>query len=64
MESLRIQTWNSQFSPYETEYIETFFDQVDKDGRRYAPEGGNHVSHDQVEVWSTVAKPDAHGADQ
>lgn len=28
-------TWNPQFQPYDKNYIETFFDQVDDDGRRW-----------------------------
>jgi site-specific DNA-methyltransferase (adenine-specific) len=29
-------TWNTQYKPYDTEYLETFFDQVDEQGRSYA----------------------------
>ena len=29
-------TWNQQYALYNKEYLELFFDQVDKDGRRYA----------------------------
>ncbi len=29
-------TWNRQYVPYDQEYMDTFFDQVDKDGRRYS----------------------------
>jgi site-specific DNA-methyltransferase (adenine-specific) len=28
-------TWNPQYAPYENEYIETFFDSVDENGKRY-----------------------------
>ena len=28
-------TWNEQFQPYDPEYVETFFEQVDTDGRRW-----------------------------
>jgi site-specific DNA-methyltransferase (adenine-specific) len=28
-------TWNEQYQPYEQDYIETFFDQQDEDGRRW-----------------------------
>lgn len=28
-------TWNNQYQPYEAEYIQTFFDQVDATGRRW-----------------------------
>lgn len=28
-------TWNDLFQPYDTEYVDTFFDTVDADGRRY-----------------------------
>ena len=29
-------TWQQQYVPYDDEYIATFFDQTDEDGRRYA----------------------------
>ena len=28
-------TWNRLYQPYDPEYVGTFFDEVDKDGRRY-----------------------------
>lgn len=28
-------TWNTQYGPYDPDYVETFFDQTDEDGRRY-----------------------------
>lgn len=28
-------TWNEQFQPYDTEYLDTFFEQKDSDGRRW-----------------------------
>jgi DNA modification methylase len=28
-------TWNKQFQPYDPDYLETFFEQVDPDGRRW-----------------------------
>lgn len=31
-------TWNQSYQPYTEDYIETFFDQVDRDGRRWKRE--------------------------
>jgi DNA modification methylase len=53
--------WNSQFSPYEPEYIETFFDQVDENGRRYARRdltaAMQRASKGQIYSWHGITPP-------
>jgi site-specific DNA-methyltransferase (adenine-specific) len=54
-------TWNSQYSPYEPEYVETFFDQVDKNGRRYARRdltaAMQRASKGQIYSWHGITPP-------
>jgi adenine specific DNA methylase Mod len=54
-------TWNQQHIPYTTEYIETFFDQVDETGRRYARRdltaGMDRASKGQIYTWRGITPP-------
>ncbi|MCX5682172.1 MAG: DNA methyltransferase, partial [Planctomycetota bacterium] len=54
-------TWNQQHVPYEPEYIETFFDQVDKDGRRYSRRdltaSMQRASSGQLYEWKGIRPP-------
>ncbi len=53
--------WNQQYSPYEKEYIETFFDQVDDSGRRYfrrdLTAAMSHASSGQLYTWKGITPP-------
>jgi DNA modification methylase len=54
-------TWNQQYSPYSEEYINTFFDQVDSTGRRYARRDLTaamaRASKGQIYEWKGVTPP-------
>ncbi len=54
-------TWNQQFVPYDNEYIETFFDQVDEKGRRYARRdltaSMSRASVGQIYEWKGIRPP-------
>jgi site-specific DNA-methyltransferase (adenine-specific) len=54
-------TWNQQHAPYDPEYIETFFDQVDKDGRRYSRRdltaSMQRASSGQLYEWKGIRPP-------
>lgn len=54
-------TWNQQFAPYDDEYIATFFDQVDENGRRYARRdltaGMDRASKGQIYTWKGITPP-------
>lgn len=54
-------TWNQQYLPYENQYIETFFDQVDEDGRRYARRdltaAMSRASSGQLYEWRGIRPP-------
>jgi adenine specific DNA methylase Mod len=47
--------WNQQYSPYDDEYVKTFFDQVDESGRRYfrrdLTAAMSHASSGQLYTW-------------
>ncbi len=50
-------TWKQVFQPYDTDYIETFFDQVDADGRRWKRTDltGSGVRHGETGgVWQGI----------
>lgn len=50
-------TWNKLYQPYEPEYLETFFDHVDQDGRRWMRMDltGDGVRHgDSGEPWRGI----------
>jgi len=50
-------TWNKQYQPYDPEYIETFFDHVDPDGRRWMRMDltGDGVRHGESgEPWREI----------
>jgi site-specific DNA-methyltransferase (adenine-specific) len=53
--------WNQQHTPYEPEYIETFFDQVDEQGRRYARRdltaSMQRASRGQLYEWKGIRPP-------
>lgn len=54
-------TWNQLYMPYEQEYVDTFFDQIDADGRRYARRdltaGMSHASSGQLYTWKGITPP-------
>ena len=54
-------TWNQQYAPYSKEYVETFFDQVDERGRRYARRdltaGMDRASKGQIYTWKGITPP-------
>jgi site-specific DNA-methyltransferase (adenine-specific) len=54
-------TWNQQYVPYEEEYLATFFDQTDTDGRRYARRdltaSMQRASKGQLYEWKGVRPP-------
>ncbi len=54
-------TWTQQFAPYSDDYIETFFDQVDEDGRRYfrrdLTASMSRASSGQLYTWHGVTPP-------
>jgi site-specific DNA-methyltransferase (adenine-specific) len=54
-------SWNQQYLPYEDEYIERFFDQVDEDGRRYARRdltaSMQRASSGQLYEWHGITPP-------
>lgn len=54
-------TWNQQYTEYPEEYIETFFDQVDGDGRRYAridlTASMTRASASQIYEWNGITPP-------
>jgi len=51
-------TWNQQYVPYSQEYIDTFFDQADENGRRYARRdltaGMDRASKGQKYTWRGI----------
>jgi DNA modification methylase len=50
-------TWNNQFQPYEQEYLDTFFDHVDPDGRRWKRmdlTGAGTRNGETGEVWRGI----------
>ncbi len=53
--------WNQQYTPYDSEYIETFFDQLDESGRRYfrrdLTAAMSHASRGQIYTWRGVTPP-------
>ena len=54
-------TWNQSYTQYEPEYIETFFDQEDKQGRRYARRdltaSMQRASSGQIYEWKGITPP-------
>lgn len=54
-------SWNQQYTPYDAEYLDTFFDQVDADGRRYARRdltaSMQRASRGQIYEWKGVRPP-------
>jgi site-specific DNA-methyltransferase (adenine-specific) len=54
-------TWNQQYVPYEDEYVATFFDQTDSDGRRYARRdltaSMQRASSGQLYEWKGIRPP-------
>jgi site-specific DNA-methyltransferase (adenine-specific) len=54
-------TWNQQYSPYTPEYVETFFDQADEEGRRYfrrdLTASMSRASTGQLYEWHGVKPP-------
>ncbi len=53
--------WNQQYTPYDAQYIETFFDQVDESGRRYfrrdLTAAMSHASKGQIYTWKGITPP-------
>lgn len=53
--------WNQQFSPYDEDYLDTFFDQKDSDGRRYARRdltaSMQRASSGQLYEWMGITPP-------
>ena len=53
--------WNQQYAPYTKEYIETFFDQVDENGKRYfrrdLTASMAHASSGQLYEWRGIRPP-------
>ena len=53
--------WNQQYAPYDQEYIDTFFDQVDSLGRRYARRdltaSMQRASRGQLYEWKGIRPP-------
>ena len=54
-------TWNQLYSPYRSEYVEMFFDQVDENGRRYARRdltaSMQRASSGQLYEWKGIRPP-------
>lgn len=54
-------SWNQQHQPYSDEYIDTFFDQVDEDGRRYSRRdltaSMQRASSGQIYTWKGITPP-------
>ncbi|MCX6546239.1 MAG: DNA methyltransferase [Acidobacteria bacterium] len=54
-------TWNQQYLPYDQEYLDTFFDQIDAEGRRYARRdltaGMDRASSGQIYAWKGITPP-------
>lgn len=54
-------TWNPLYVPYEQEYIDTFFDQTDEDGRIYARRdltaSMSRASASQIYEWKGITPP-------
>jgi site-specific DNA-methyltransferase (adenine-specific) len=54
-------TWNPQHTPHDKEYLETFFDQVDNTGRRYARRdltaSMQRASSGQLYEWKGIRPP-------
>ncbi len=52
--------WNQQYSPYDPEYLNTFFDQLDDKGRRYARRdltaGMDRASKSQIYTWKGIIR--------
>ena len=53
--------WNQQYMPYDNQYIETFFDQVDESGHRYfrrdLTAAMSHASKGQIYTWKGITPP-------
>jgi DNA modification methylase len=53
--------WNQQYLPYDEEYLDTFFDQVDADGRKYfrrdLTASMSRASKGQLYEWKGVRPP-------
>ncbi|MDE3181490.1 MAG: restriction endonuclease [Acidobacteriota bacterium] len=53
--------WNQQYTSYDDEYIETFFDQVDECGHRYfrrdLTAAMSHASRGQIYTWRGITPP-------
>ena len=53
--------WNQSYLPYDDEYLETFFDQIDEKGRRYARRdltaSMQRASSGQLYTWKGVTPP-------
>ncbi len=54
-------TWNQQYTPHDDEYIGTFFDQVDQEGRKYARRdltaSMQRASSGQLYEWKGIRPP-------
>lgn len=54
-------TWNQQYTSYDDEYIKTFFDQEDSNGRRYARRdltaSMDRASNGQIYTWKGITPP-------
>ncbi|MEX2586970.1 MAG: DNA methyltransferase [Actinomycetota bacterium] len=54
-------TWNPQFVPYDDQYLDTFFDQTDESGRRYARRdltaAMQRASRGQLYEWKGLRPP-------
>ena len=54
-------TWNQQYVPYDEEYVDTFFDQIDENGKRYARRdltaSMQRASSGQVYTWKGITPP-------
>ncbi len=54
-------TWNQQYTPYDQDYFETFFDQVDENGRRYfrrdLTAAMSRASTGQLYEWRGITPP-------
>ncbi len=54
-------TWNQQHVPYDDEYIDTFFDQTDEEGRKYARRdltaSMQRASSGQLYEWKGIRPP-------
>jgi len=54
-------TWNQQYTPYNEDYIEMFFDQQDSNGRRYARRdltaSMDRASSGQIYTWKGITPP-------